>query len=72
MNLFIETGLSKIIIYRDSIDKVIGYIHSSEMFRTNGEWQSRVQDVPIVPDTMAGHKLMKLFMKMANSMITLR
>lgn len=62
MNLFIETGLSKIIIYRDSIDKVIGYIHSSEMFRTNGEWQSRVQDVPIVPDTMAGHKLMKLFM----------
>ena len=62
MNLFVETGLSKIIIYQESIDKVIGYIHSSEMFRSKGDWRERVQEVPIVPDTMAAHKLMKLFM----------
>lgn len=64
MNIFIETGLSKIIIYDENIDKVVGYIHSSEMFRTKSDWQKRVQDVPIVPDTMAAHKLMKLFMTM--------
>ena len=31
--LFIETGLSKILVYRDNIDNVLGYIHSSEMFK---------------------------------------
>lgn len=62
MNTFIETGLSKIIIYKGSIDHVVGYIHSSEMFKAEGEWQSRIQEIPIVPDTMAAHKLMKLFM----------
>ena len=63
MNVFIETGLSKIIIYEDTIDHVIGYIHSSEMFRIVGEdWSDRIQDISIVPDTMAAHKLMKHFM----------
>ena len=62
MNMFIETGLSKIIIYRDTIDKVVGYIHSSEMFRSKDDWQSRIQEAPIVPDTMSAHKLMKIFM----------
>lgn len=65
MNLFIETGLSKIIIYKDTIDQVQGYIHSSEMFRsTSGNWQSFVQSIPIVPDTMAASKLMKHFMSL--------
>ena len=64
MNMFIETGLSKIIIYRDTIDKVVGYIHSSEMFRSKDDWQSRIQEAPLVPDTMSAHKLMKIFMSL--------
>lgn len=67
MALFIETGLSKIIIFKDSIDKVAGYIHSSEMFRTQSDWQSRIQEAPIVPDTMSAHKLMKFFMSSKKS-----
>ena len=61
--LFVESGLSKIIVYEGNIDNVVGYIHSSEMFRTGEEWQSHVKNVPIVPETMPAHKLMKLFMQ---------
>ena len=62
-NLFVESGLSKIIVYEDTIDNVIGYIHSSEMFRNPADWQNCVKPIPIVPETMPAHKLMKLFMQ---------
>ena len=60
---FVESGLSKIIVYEDTIDNVIGYIHSSEMFRNPTDWRLCVKPVPIVPETMPAHKLMKLFMQ---------
>lgn len=62
-NLFVESGLSKIIVYKGNIDNVIGYIHSSEMFRDPLNWRKNVKEVPIVPETMSAHKLMKLFMQ---------
>lgn len=62
-NLFIESGLSKILIYKGNIDNIIGYIHSSEMFRNPADWHNHVKEVPIVPETMPAHKLMKLFMQ---------
>lgn len=61
--LFIESGLSKIIVYEGNIDNIIGYIHSSEMFRHPDKWQEHVKEIPIVPETMPAHKLMKLFMQ---------
>ena len=62
-NVFVESGISKIIVYDGNIDNVIGYIHSSEMFRNPADWRNNVKEVPIVPETMAAHKLMKLFMQ---------
>ena len=62
-NQFVESGLSKIIVYEDNIDNVMGYIHSSEMFRNPADWRTCVKPVPIVPETMPAHKLMKLFMQ---------
>ena len=59
---FIESGISKIIVYDGNIDNVVGFIHSSEMFRDPKDWRDNVKDVPIVPETMSAHKLMKLFM----------
>lgn len=59
-SLFVESGISKIIVYDGNIDNVIGYIHSSEMFRNPADWRNNVKEVPIVPETMAAHKLMKL------------
>ena len=62
-SMFVESGISKIIVYDGNIDNVIGYIHSSEMFRNPADWRNNVKEVPIVPETMAAHKLMKLFMQ---------
>lgn len=62
-NLFVESGISKIIVYDENIDDVVGYIHSSEMFRNPKDWRKNVKEVPIVPETMSAHKLMKLFMQ---------
>ena len=62
-NRFVESGISKIIVYEGNIDNVVGYIHSSEMFRSPKDWRSHIKEVPIVPETMSAHKLMKLFMQ---------
>ncbi|MDR0657814.1 MAG: hemolysin family protein [Mediterranea sp.] len=62
-NKFVESGLSKIIVYYGNIDNMAGYIHSSEMFRNPEDWTKNVKETPIVPETMAAHKLMKLFMQ---------
>ncbi|MDO9634974.1 MAG: transporter associated domain-containing protein, partial [Paludibacter sp.] len=60
---FIETGFSKIPIYKENIDNIIGYIHSSEMFEHLNEWKKYIKPIPIVPENMTAHKLMKLFMQ---------
>lgn len=65
---FIESGISKIIVYEDNIDNVIGYIHSSEMFRNPKDWRAHLKEVPVVPETMAAHRLMKLFMQQKKSL----
>ena len=59
---FIETGLSKIPIYKGNIDNIIGYIHSSEMFEHQLDWKKQINQIPIVPENMAAQRLMKIFM----------
>mgnify|MGYP004611782975 CR=1 FL=1 len=56
---FVESGRSKIIVYEGDIDHVIGYIHSSELFRIKDEWLSHVRQMQFVPETMAARKLMQ-------------
>ena len=53
---------TEVVAYDGNIDNVVGFIHSSEMFRDPKDWRDNVKDVPIVPETMSAHKLMKLFM----------
>lgn len=65
---FIESGISKIIVYKENIDNIIGYIHSSGLFRNGTNWQNGICQVPIVPETMSAHKLMKLFMQQKKSL----
>lgn len=60
---FIESGISKVIVYKENIDHIIGYIHSSEMFKNTDNWINSIQQIPIIPETMAAHKMMKLFMQ---------
>ena len=46
---FIESGISKIIVYKENIDNIVGYIHSSEMFREVTDWTEHIRQLPIVP-----------------------
>lgn len=66
--VFIENGISKVIVYKENIDNIIGYIHSSEMFKGNDEWQTHIRTIPFVPETMAAHKLMRIFKQQKRSL----
>lgn len=63
MQKFIETGRSKIIVYKDDIDHITGYIHSSEMFRSPDVWRSHIRKMSFVPETMAAKRMMQMFMQ---------
>ena len=56
---FVESGRSKIIVFEGDIDHIIGYIHSSELFRIKKEWHSHIRQMQFVPETMAARKLMQ-------------
>ena len=58
---FIETGFSRILIYKESIDNVIGYVKSSEMFKNPKSVKSKIVQLPIVPETMPANKLLEIF-----------
>lgn len=65
---FIESGNSKIIVYKDDIDHIVGYVHSSEMFRNAADWRSYLRTMPFVPETMAAQKLMQVFLQEKKSL----
>ncbi len=65
---FIENGISKVIVYKDNIDNVVGYIHSSELFKPISDWKKNIRTIPIVPETMGAHKLMKILMQQKRSL----
>ena len=68
-NKFIESGHSKIVVYREDIDHIIGYIHSSDLFRPEpSQLAALVRDMPYVPETMAARKLMHIFLQQKKSL----
>lgn len=64
---FIDTGLSKILIYRDSIDNIIGYIHSSELFKHPDSLKSVLLPVFIVPETTTANDILEMFIQQSRS-----
>ena len=67
-NMFVESGHSKMIVYRGDIDHIIGYIHSSELFKHFTHIAKHVQQMPFVPETMAARKLMHIFLQQKKSL----
>jgi CBS domain containing-hemolysin-like protein len=67
-NKFIESGHSKIVVYRDDIDHIIGYIHSSELFKHVTDISQHIRQMPFVPETMAARKLMHIFLQQKKSL----
>ena len=60
---FIKTKLSKILIYKGNIDKVIGYVHSSDLFRNPKNVRSILLPIPFVPESMSVMQLLTQFIE---------
>lgn len=67
-NRFVETGLSKILIYKDNIDQIIGYTHSYELFKQPTDIKSILLPVALVPETMTANNILNLFIKERKSL----
>ena len=60
---FVDSGVSKIIVFSEDIDNVIGYVHSKEMFKNPPSIQSIINQLTFVPETMSGNRMMQVFMQ---------
>ena len=60
MSQFVESGKSKLLVYHEDIDHIIGYIHSSEMFRSPDRWLDNIQ--------MMASKMMHIFLQQKKSL----
>ena len=65
---FVESGHSKIVVYHEDIDHIIGYIHSSEMFRNPEDWRTCLRQMTFVPETMAASKMMQILLQQKKSL----
>lgn len=57
--LFTRTGRSKILVYQNDIDNIVGYIHVSELFDVNSDWRDHIKQVIFAPETMLANKMMR-------------
>lgn len=66
--LFTSTGRSKIVVYRDDIDNILGYIHVSELFDPNSDWHMHINPVLYAPETLLANKMMRRLLNEKRSM----
>lgn len=65
--LFTSSGLSKILVYKDSVDDIVGYVHSFELFKKPKDIKSVVRGVEFVPETMLVKDVLNLLTKKRKS-----
>ncbi|MCM1348256.1 MAG: hemolysin family protein [Firmicutes bacterium] len=66
--LFTESGRSKIVVYADDIDNVLGYIHVSELFNPETDWKQHIKPVIFAPEALLANKLMRRLLSEKRSM----
>ena len=66
--LFTSSGLSKIVVYHDTIDNVLGFIQVSELFLPDVNWKTRVKPVIFAPETLLAKKMMQSLLSEKKSM----
>ncbi len=66
--LFTSSGRSKILIYREDIDDVIGYIHVSELFDPTSDWRKHIKPVLYAPEALLANKMMRRLLNEKRSM----
>ncbi len=67
--VFISTGLSKVVVYKEDIDDIAGYIHISELFNSDSDWRKRIKPVIFTPETMLANKMMRRMMNEKRSLV---
>ncbi|HDZ05055.1 hypothetical protein LCGC14_0081170 [marine sediment metagenome] len=65
--IFTETGYSKVLVYNDTVDNVIGYIHSYELFKKPKTIKSILLPVEFVPETMLIQDILNVLIKKRKS-----
>ncbi len=66
-NVFSQTGLSKVLIFRESIDNIIGYVHAFDFFSQPEDIHRIIRPILLVPETMHANKLLKNFIQQRKS-----
>ena len=67
-NIFIESGKSKILVYDNDIDHIIGYIHSLELFRNPNDWKQHIKPVLFAPENLLANKMMRRLLQQKRSL----
>ncbi|AEV31107.1 CBS domain-containing protein [Owenweeksia hongkongensis DSM 17368] len=60
---FIESNLSKILIYKESVDNIIGYVHSFELFKKPKDIRSILRPVSFIPESMTANEILNSLIK---------
>ncbi|MDE6573972.1 MAG: hemolysin family protein [Muribaculaceae bacterium] len=68
VDLFTRTGRSKVIVYREDIDSILGYIHVSELFRPDVDWKERIKPVLYTPENLMANIMMRRLLQQKRSM----
>ena len=63
---FIKTGFSKILVYKDTIDNIVGYVQSFDLFKKPTEVKNIVKNMLIIPETTSANVLLEKFTKQKN------
>ena len=63
LKIFIDTKLSKVLIYKENIDNIIGYAHSNELFKSPKNIKSILIPISYVPESMMANDMLELFIK---------
>lgn len=66
---FVDTGFSKILVYKDTIDNIIGYVHVSQMFKNPKKLRNVISPISVVPESMTANKLLEIFTKEHRSIV---
>ncbi|EAR13164.1 putative hemolysin [Polaribacter irgensii 23-P] len=66
-SIFIETGLSKVLVYKSSMDDVVGYINAFELFKKPKTIKSILLPIEIVPESMMINNILNILMKKRKS-----